>query len=537
MKNSFFLVIPTQQDDPVSVKLYTESAVQQWVAELPIANLAHSARALYDFIRKSNELLMPVQQRMEVLEGLRHSYLIIEDNMRSRLIKTGFPKSENEHKIYHVLINIEREYAIAYWIIVREQTRRQLSWFQGKEVALAVQRVIKGLSSVVVTHYIMSLPIPEWVWIDLHSLYKLGLKIKKESTKVADESCLVTRSSSIQESYQQIILLSLAEPRGLMPREIPQVYVFTEVLSGLIAFNKQPIVGVERQCMIYQDEDREAAFDKQQNKEQEGGVLFIDFSQLNKVFLQKKENLQDKIDGRYSTIKISQSPGKLPEDLLTYLIVRWQGVHLQGAPLFKDRLNRYFCIGLNSAYDLQSTVDKSELDSDQEYIAESASERALTCNFEMPGMLSIGSFISVRKNNQLRHKRLIGVVNKVSMQKGTNKVKFELELLTEHAYTASYRHIDDLSNDEKKLQKALIYGVKTANAPEKSYLIVESFMLKEMSIVRLYLNNQNFPIILLERKNIGLGYWQFACRQLEEEDVVPKTQELASKSNKGYDFT
>ena len=41
---------------------------------------------------------------------------------------------------------------------------------------------------------------------------------------------------------------------------------------------------------------------------------------------------------------------------------------------------------------------------------------------------------------------------------------------------------------------------------------------------------ENFPIVLRERKNIGVGYWQFACRQVEE-------QELATKSNKGYDFT
>jgi len=534
VKNSFFLVMPTQQDDPARVRLYTEVAVKQWVDELPVANLALSTRLLHDFIKESNGLVMPAQLRMVVLEWLRGSYLIIEDNMRSRLIKTGFPKSENEHKIYHILVNIEREYAIAYWIVAREQTRRQLSWFQGKEVALAVQRVIKGLSSVVVTHYIMRLPIPEWVWIDLHSLYKLGLKIKKESTKVADESCLVTQSSSIRESYHQIILLSLAEPRGLTLWEIPQVYTFTEVIAGLIEFDKQPVANVDSQCIIYQDEDREATFDYQQKKEQDGSVLFINFSKLNKIFL-KKEKLQANIDDRYSTIKTSQSPDKLPEELLTYLIVRWQGVHLQGATLFEDRLNRYFCIGLNSAHDLQSISDKSELDSEQEYIAESSSGKALTCDFRKAGMLSIGSFISCRKNNQLRHKRVLGVVNKVSMQKGTNKVRFELQFLTERAYAVVYRNIDDLTNDKRRLQKALIYSVKTPDNLEKSYLIVESFMLKEMSIVRLYLNDQNFPIILLERKNIGLGYWQFACRQLEEESVT--NQELASKSNKGYDFT
>ena len=54
-------------------------------------------------------------------------------------------------------------------------------------------------------------------------------------------------------------------------------------------------------------------------------------------------------------------------------------------------------------------------------------------------------------------------------------------------------------------------------------------MLQESGVVRLYLNEKNFPIVLRSRKNIGLGYWQFECRQLGE-------QEVASKDNKGYDF-
>jgi len=79
-------------------------------------------------------------------------------------------------------------------------------------------------------------------------------------------------------------------------------------------------------------------------------------------------------------------------------------------------------------------------------------------------------------------------------------------------------------------QKALIYNVKTPGEEEKSFLIVDSSMLKDLGVVRLYLNEQNFPILLRGRKNIGLGYWQFDCRRVDE-------QELATMSNKGYDFT
>jgi len=528
VRNSFFLVIPGQQEDPVRLELYTEAALKQWVDELPRANLSLSTRLLHDFLQESNKLLMTPHQRLDYLELLRPCCLAIEEDLRSRLTKTGFPKSDNEHKIYMILVAIEREFSIGYWTVVKEQTRREISWFQGKDVALAIQRVIKGLTSIVISQYIMSLPIPEWVWIDLHSLYRLGVKIKKEVTKVPDQSCLVNHSSTIQDSYKQCILLSLADPTGLMPKEMQQVYEFTELLSAIIAFDHQGIKGVQRQCVIFPDEDRPAFFVNQDKLAHSDTVLYVDFTKLNKVF-QKKEKLKNDVDGRYSTLRLSPRADRLPRELLDYLDVRWQGVPLVGGPIFADRLSRYFSIGLNSAYELQRSTANGAQDpvSAKEYLAETASERALICSFDDPGMLSIGSFISFRKVDQPRHNRSIGIVNKVSMHKSTGKAQFEVFLLTQHAFIAEY--IDMKESGKGELQKALIYGVKASGEEEKSFLIVESFMLKESSVVRLYLNEKNFPIILRDRKNIGLGYWQFECRQLEE-------QEVASKANKGYDF-
>jgi hypothetical protein len=44
------------------------------------------------------------------------------------------------------------------------------------------------------------------------------------------------------------------------------------------------------------------------------------------------------------------------------------------------------------------------------------------------------------------------------------------------------------------------------------------------------MGHENFPIILIGRKNIGLGYWQFECRRILEPEVQQK------ETKKGYDF-
>ena len=182
-----------------------------------------------------------MQLRLDALELMRPKVLIIEDYLRSRLIKAAFPKEENDLKILQVLASLEREFTIGYWIVLKELTHRKISWFQGKSLVLSLQRCIKGLSSVVVSHYIMGLPIPDWVWIDLHSLYKLSVKLKKDTVKAPDSTNYFGKASSPEESYRQIVLLSLSMPTGLMQKEILQVYGFIESLYPFFNLSAQAI--------------------------------------------------------------------------------------------------------------------------------------------------------------------------------------------------------------------------------------------------------------------------------------------------------
>ncbi|NOQ64155.1 MAG: hypothetical protein GQ582_06560 [Methyloprofundus sp.] len=515
MRNSFFLVIPAQREDKLSLKMYEEDLVRRWIDELPIANASLTTRLLHDFIAESNKLVMSAAMRMTYLEILRDRYLMIEEGLFSQLMGSGFPKSEDEQKAHHTLISIEQELATAYWIVVRNQSRR-LSWFQGKEVGLAIQRVIKGLSSIVVSQYIMNLPVHEWVWIDLHSLYTLGVKIKKENAKVTDISCIYNHTSTIQESYKQIILLNLANPLGLMPKEIVQVYRFAERLTGLMSFGSVPVGGMKKQCMIFQDEDQAAVFVRKEKEIHDDAILYINFGKLYRS-LQKKERFKSKMDGRYSTLKISDKAGKPAIELLEYLEHRWRGKTLHGARIFADRLDRSFVVGLNSTYAVQS---KDELNAEgeprlaaKEYIAQSSSEAALSYTFERSGSLSVGSLISFKKVSQEEDKRTLGVVNKLSILKGTEILEFGVSLISSNAHAVLFSEVE--KTEEQVKQEALIYNVKLEGGEERSYLIVDSFMLKELDMVRLYLSGQNFPALLRERKNIGLGYWQFDCRRVD----------------------
>jgi hypothetical protein len=122
--------------------------------------------------------------------------------------------------------------------------------------------------------------------------------------------------------------------------------------------------------------------------------------------------------------------------------------------------------------------------------------------------------VSIRKNNASIGQRSLGVVCKITSAKKNGNLNFEIKIFAALVHAVEYKTMD--KGDKETKQKALIYGVKSEDG-EKSYLIIESFQVHEGDIVRLFMNFEDFPIVLRDRKNIGLGYWQFECRRITEQ--------------------
>jgi hypothetical protein len=528
VKNSFFLVIPERKNDPQLVATFAEPALRQWVAELPTANPGLATRLFQDLTNDLISLEMTTANRLNALEVLRPQFLMIEEYLRSRLIKSGFPKGEIEKKIFTLVVLIEKQFTIGYWSVSRDLTRREVGWLQGKNTALAIQRTVKGLSSIVITHYIMKYPVPDWIWFDLHSLYKLAVKLGKDTTKVSDQAGLFSKSGSIEESYKQILLLSLAYPSGLMQKEFQLVYDFIEKISDLVLIEKKPLADQAAQCMILMDEDLPPSFtsaSESQDRRTDSAKMYLNLSRLHKITKQA-EKFCSKDEARFSSLDAHKMEDqKLSVELFDYLMQRWQGKEPQGTAYFTDRLSRYLAIGLDVTHELQTPNHVAT--ADLEVLADTDSDRALYCHFDKEGLLSIGSLVSFRKTDALPHQRCLGVVCKILLPKQDNKLIFEVTIIAAQSYSVMYQEPDAAADSEPR--KALLYGIKTEN-DERSYIIMESFMIKDGDILKMFMGQENFPIILNGRKNIGLGYWQFECRRIMEKSA----QQLGGK--KGYDF-
>lgn len=454
---------------------------------------------------------------------------MIEDYLRSRLVKSGFPKGEVERKIFALVVLIEKQFTIGYWMVVRDLTRRDVSWLQGKNTLLAIQRSIKGLSAIVISHYMMGAPVPDWIWYDLHSLYKLASKLGKESARISDQAGLFSKSTSIEDSYKQILLLSLAFPSGLTQRELLLVYEFIGKISELVGIEKKPLADQAIQCVLLLDEDLPPNFtinsEAQHDKRSDSVRLYLSLGKLHKL-VKQAEKYCSKDEARFSSMEIGNiDHQKLSPELFHYLMQRWQGQEPHGSASFSDRLNRYFAIGFDATHALQDISQPGA--AEPELMAETYSEAALYCTFPQEGLLYIGSLVSYRRTDSPQHLRSLGVVCKIVLPKQDNTVVFEITQIAQQSYSVNYQLPDNADDPEHK--KALLYA-QTIKGEERSYIILESFMVKDGDILRMYMGQEKFPVILMGRKNIGLGYWQFECRRIMEKPTQAQT------SKKGYDF-
>ncbi|MCK5831256.1 MAG: hypothetical protein KAH20_13250 [Methylococcales bacterium] len=519
MKNSFYLVTPEQKNNKELFASFEKTAVNQWISSVPIADPNLTAQLFDDFIVKFISTKMSAQHRLEIAELIRPLFLSIKESLYSQLTKIGFPKGKDEKKTFNLLVSIEKKFSVGYWLVAQEITRRQVGWLQGKNVTLALQRTIKGLTGIVVTYSIMLLHIPDWIWIDLHSLYKLSVRIKKETVKVPEESNFLGKDSTAEESYIEALLFSLSDSSSLMQKEKLQVIGLISQLSQFVSIEKQPVKSQNIQCIILDEEDRAPYFSNIYNQITDSKVF------LNLTTLYSALNLSDqfsiKDQPRFNTLTPSDNiPEKPSLELLTHVLNHWKGEELNDKSLFPDRLDRYITLGVSATHSLQSELNE---ETNKEVLAKSFSESELSCSSFNEGVLSIGSLISYRLSKDPISQRCLGVVNRILMPKLNGKVIFELSLLTTISYAVSYLKDDANLDDER--QKALLYRVK-----EKTYILMDRYTHNDGDIMRMFMDEKNFLIILGGKKNIGLGYWQFECRRID----VNRVSKSAKKNILGF---
>lgn len=190
---------------------------RQYLARLPITNVAAAHRALSQLLAAMHRAPPPAADYLNVLESARESLTFVQDAMAARYAAKPLPATGDEAAAF--------EQTVALWRLMTGGYARaaQLGGNDPgvqQQLALVCQRCIYYAGQAIIEHYRARHVVGAGFWLDLHGYYDTaedwGLVEQTVADGLADDDTTVTSAST----YATVLLVDLANPFSRTPKEM-----------------------------------------------------------------------------------------------------------------------------------------------------------------------------------------------------------------------------------------------------------------------------------------------------------------------------
>lgn len=223
-----FLRVPTPTHESLSFCNANPRELKNWLDHLPKANLGETARQLYQGLIELNQLKLPVEARLQLLELFRPEVQFVCHHLERHFLNQSIVLDERPRKVANLCQALQNHLAIGYkLIVVREATR--VSRERAQLMAAAIQRAIRALCGPLVRASQLYCPVPEGLWLELHQLYQLARQHGLQSLPVRDSLARQPQGLSVEQSYLVALMLGSARCNQMRQNNIARL---AEVLEG-----------------------------------------------------------------------------------------------------------------------------------------------------------------------------------------------------------------------------------------------------------------------------------------------------------------
>jgi len=234
------LEIPPQRTAQDGAVALTRRGAKQWVDQLPLANVGETAKRTYRALYEFNRTSYPILERAEIIEIFREPVRYINSNLATHYVEVGFPLAAKGRKAADLAVELVRELATGYKIIISEMLAGSDSDFNRDLLILCLHRALQYLGQALFHSYLAYLDPPKGVWGELHGIYAFASQNFVHRTPVKDSARFRWRQDarSIEDLYQGFVLLASISPYRLRQSQlrrlhevIPQWTRLTQILE------------------------------------------------------------------------------------------------------------------------------------------------------------------------------------------------------------------------------------------------------------------------------------------------------------------
>ena len=291
-----------------------------WLNELPMGDKGECARRIFHTLKEINRLDISSRDRWNALELIIGPVTEMTDSLEQHFSNQSLPIAEKNLKIAELCIELYRELALGYKILLDEIWTKNLTFLNKNKAVSIIYRAMYFLHKTLLASYEVYNDPPPNSWMHIHQLYLYSEDNNITDIKPRDISSSETSPpTSIAELYIQIVLLGLLSPFRLRQIDTKKVAHALEDWS--------------KHCKILSSdefEEKNGYVLIKQNSDYAPGYHFVD-NTINHVYTRTLDasalvnHISDLVVSQPSRIEHNTKIYDLPADVIKLIIVTWSG--------------------------------------------------------------------------------------------------------------------------------------------------------------------------------------------------------------------
>ncbi len=212
------LSVPAQEHRTNKTVETRADQVSTWLDKLLQGIPTDAALAVHDALAALNHHPLPSAERLALLDLYRAAVAELLPPLKAQFVIVPLPLPDKSRRIAELNRQLFAELAAGYKLAMQDSLKQG-----GAAQALIMQRAIMCLGNVIAVCYESYSPVPAGTWSEIHYLYRLALHDDLLDEAVQDGAA----TSSVAESFKQVLLLAVTDPYHLMQGEVIRVLDYT----------------------------------------------------------------------------------------------------------------------------------------------------------------------------------------------------------------------------------------------------------------------------------------------------------------------
>jgi len=225
-----FLNIPLRVDEPPTAVDVGESAIKEWINALPTLDFAASCVQMVDALHHINRHQVGLAERIKAMSLLSARVDKLHRIMARDYVSQSLPLTEKQLSLKMEAQELFSECAIGHKIIVSDLVEnRELLTQNKKALFFSIVKAMHYMSLGLIERFLVYQEPEKGTWLDFHKLFVISEQMAVLDITISGNAAHGEESTSINELYKKILLLSLADMSRLMMGEAEAVY---KLLAG-----------------------------------------------------------------------------------------------------------------------------------------------------------------------------------------------------------------------------------------------------------------------------------------------------------------